>query len=164
MLSVLKLNHNEADAVSLGVSVLYYSGHTQGCVKGKKGAWTARAIKQMSATHFYHLWSEARRRTMNAHNYQPGAWSTVYWSPLKGFHWRQHALDGPLELHWVLTTSWLMSAGALLGEFQDWLRCPVSSRVRMDKRVACKDRAAGLWAGSKPGPSSCILCRSLGLC
>lgn len=163
MLSVLKLNHsdhNEAGAISVEVSEWCHSGHSSSH-QGKSGAWTARAFEEMSCTHFYHLWSEG---TIYASNYKPGAWSPIYWSPLKGFHWCQQALDGPLELHCMLTALWLMSAGALLGEFQDWLRCPVSSPAMMGRRPACKDGAAGFYAGSKQGPMFCILCSSLGPC
>lgn len=77
MLSVLELNYNGADALSLEVSVLCSSGHTL-LSSGGKGAWTARAVEEMSCTHFYHLWSEeARKGIMCAHNYKPGACSTV---------------------------------------------------------------------------------------
>lgn len=60
----------------------------------KKGAWAAAAVEeQMSLMLFYHLWSEGgRRETMYACNYKPGAWSRLYWSQQKGFHWRQQVL------------------------------------------------------------------------
>lgn len=116
----------------------------------------------MSCTLFYRLWSEeGRRETMYACNYRPGAWSRVYWSQQKGFHWRQQVLGwaprASLHANNILTVvSWSFS-GWLSGLAQMprflflawWIKGqPASMGLQVLRLVLNKDWASTYWAAA----------------
>lgn len=161
MPNTLKLNHDKTDILSFIVSAYTLFRLRSPFVSVRKAFEQPELLKSRCLVHFfYHLWSEAgRRETMYACSYKPGAWSRVYWSQPKGFHWRQQALGwaprASLHANNILpVVSWSftgqISGLARMPRFPllaQWVKGqPASTGLRVLRLVLNKDEASAYCA------------------
>lgn len=126
MPNTLKLNHDKTDILSFIVSAYTLFRLRSPFVSVRKAFEQPELLKSRCLVHFFTISGEKQegeKPCMPAViNQGPDPESIEVNRKVSidvSKRW-----DGPPELHCMLTTSCLLSAGASLGKFQDWLGCP----------------------------------------